>query len=85
MSVDKLNWTENGQTDRHFFVTFSGISSPSYGARISGLFLIKPIDMDKSFKPSEELKRYMEYARDFEAKMLEKRKQAIAQLNWEQT
>ena len=38
MSVDKLNWTENGQTDRqtdrHFFVTFSGISSPSYGARI---------------------------------------------------
>ena len=52
---------------------------------ISGLFLIKPIDMDKSFKPSEELKRYMEYARDFEASMLEKRKHAIAQLNWEQT
>jgi hypothetical protein len=52
---------------------------------ISGLFLIKPIDMDKSFKPSEELKRYMEYAREKEANMLEKRKHAIAQLNWEQT
>ena len=38
---------------------------------ISGLFLIKPIDMDKSFKPSEELKRYMEYARQTEASMLE--------------
>ena len=41
--------------------------------------------MDKSFKPSEELKRYMEYARQTEASMLEKRKHAIAQLNWEQT
>ena len=52
---------------------------------ISGLFLIKPIDMNKSFKPSEELKRYMEYARQTEANMLEKRKHAIAQINWEQT
>ena len=52
---------------------------------ISGLFLIKPIDMDKSFKPSEELKKYMEYARQTEASILEKRKRAIAQLNWEQT
>ena len=52
---------------------------------LSGLFLITPIDMDKSFKPSEELKSYMEYARQKEASMLEKRKHAIAQLNWEQT
>jgi hypothetical protein len=52
---------------------------------ISGLFLIKPIEMAKSFKPSEELKKYMEYARQTEASMLEKRKRAIAQLNWEQT
>ena len=41
--------------------------------------------MGKSFKPSEELKRYMEYARQTEANMLEKRKHAIAQINWEQT
>jgi hypothetical protein len=49
---------------------------------LSGLFLIKPIDMDKSFKPSEELKRYMEHARQKEASMIEKRKHAIAQIDW---
>ena len=51
---------------------------------LSGLFLIKPIDMDKSFKPSEELKRYMEYARHKEANMIRKRKLAIAQIDWSQ-
>jgi hypothetical protein len=37
---------------------------------ISGLFLIKPIDMDKSFKPSEELKKFMERARQKESNMM---------------
>jgi hypothetical protein len=49
---------------------------------LSGLFLIDPIDMNKSFKPSEELKKYMENAKRKEATMLEKRKKAIAQLTW---
>jgi hypothetical protein len=52
---------------------------------LSGLYLIHPIDMEKSFKPSEELKQYMEYARREEATMLEKRKISIAQIDWDQT
>ncbi len=49
---------------------------------LSGLYLVEPIDMDKSFKPSSELKKYIENARRKETDILEKRKRAIAQLNW---
>ena len=49
---------------------------------LSGLYLFKPIDMDKSFKPSSELKKYFEHAKRKETDMLEKRKSAIAQINW---
>jgi hypothetical protein len=49
---------------------------------LSGLYLIEPIDTDKSFKPSSELKKYFEHAKRKEKEMLEKRKKAIAQLNW---
>jgi len=52
---------------------------------LSGLFLIKPIDMDKSFKPSEELKKYMERARQKESNLMEQRKVAISNINWSQT
>ena len=52
---------------------------------LSGLYLIQPIDMDKSFKPSEELKKYMEYARRKEAVMLEQQKNSISQIKWNQT
>ncbi len=44
--------------------------------------LVEPIDMDKLFKPSSELKKYIENARQKEKDILEKRKRAIAQLNW---
>jgi hypothetical protein len=30
---------------------------------LSGLYLVEPIDMEKSFKPSSELKKYIENAR----------------------
>ncbi len=30
---------------------------------LSGLYLVEPIDMDKSFTPSSELKKYIENAR----------------------
>jgi hypothetical protein len=49
---------------------------------LSGLYLFEPIDMDKSFKPSSELKKYFEHAKRKETDMLEKRKSAIAQINW---
>ncbi len=49
---------------------------------LSGLYLFEPIDMDKLFKPSSELKKYFEHAKRKETDMLEKRKSAIAQVNW---
>jgi len=41
--------------------------------------------MDKSFKPSEELKRYMEHARQNESTLIEQQKLAISKNNWSQT
>lgn len=52
---------------------------------LSGLFLIHPIDMDKSFKPSKELTRYMEYAKQKESNMIHQRKISISHINWSQT
>jgi hypothetical protein len=49
---------------------------------LSGKYLVEPIDMDKLFQPSSELKKYIENARRKETDILEKRKCAIAQLNW---
>jgi hypothetical protein len=31
---------------------------------VSGLYLIKPININKSFRPSDELKRYIEHAKE---------------------
>ncbi len=44
---------------------------------LSGLYLAKPIDMDKSFQPSPQLASYMDKIRKFKRDMLEKRQQAI--------
>ena len=41
---------------------------------LSGLYLVEPIDMDKSFKPTTELKKYIGNARQKETNMLEKQK-----------
>ncbi len=49
---------------------------------LSGLYLVEPNDMDKSFKPSSEFKKYIENTRRKETDIIEKRKRAIAQLNW---
>jgi hypothetical protein len=38
--------------------------------------------MEKLFKPSSELKKYIENARQKETSLLEKQKRVIAQLNW---
>jgi hypothetical protein len=45
---------------------------------LSGLYLVKPIDMDKSFQPSPQLTSYMDKIRKFEKEMLEKRQLAIS-------
>ncbi len=39
---------------------------------LSGLYLVEPIDMNKSFKPSNELKRYIEFARLQESNLFKK-------------
>ena len=39
---------------------------------ISGLYLVHPIDMEKNFEPSNELKRYMIHAKHMEQTMLQK-------------
>ncbi len=49
---------------------------------LSGLYLVESIDMEKLFKPSSELKKYIENARQKEASLLEKQKRIIAQINW---
>ncbi len=49
---------------------------------LSGLYLVEPIDMDKLFQPTSELKKFIENARQKETDILEKRKRAIAQLHW---
>jgi len=48
---------------------------------LSGLFLVEPIDMDKSFNPSPQLKSYMERAMQKEKEILEKRRIAMSQIN----
>jgi hypothetical protein len=36
---------------------------------IKGLYLVESINMEKSFKPSEQLRSYIEYARNQEKKL----------------
>jgi hypothetical protein len=47
---------------------------------LSGLYLIKPIDIDKSFQPSPQLTSYMDKIRKFENNMLEKCQHAISKI-----
>jgi hypothetical protein len=46
---------------------------------LSGLYLIKPIDIDKSFKPSD-VKKYIKHAKEKETNLLTTRKDAMSQI-----
>ena len=50
-----------------------GVLSRSRVRTLSRLYLVKPIDVDKSFQPSPQLASYMDKKRKFEKDMLEKR------------
>jgi hypothetical protein len=50
---------------------------------LSGLYLVKPIDMEKSFKLSKELRSYIESARKKEKNMLERRLIEMSKYNWD--
>ncbi len=54
----------------------------SRACTLSGLYLVEPIGMNKSFKPSNELKRYIEFARLQESNFLKKREDAMSAITW---
>jgi hypothetical protein len=49
---------------------------------LSGPYLVEPINMNKSFKPSNELKRYVEFARLQESNLLKKQEDAMSVITW---
>ncbi len=44
--------------------------------------LIEPIDMEKSFSPSPELRSYIDRAKIKEKQILEERQNAMSQITW---
>jgi hypothetical protein len=49
---------------------------------LSGLYLVEPINMNKSYKPSNELKRYIKFARLQESNLLKKQEDAMSAITW---
>ncbi len=49
---------------------------------LSGLYLVKPININKSFEPSDELKRYIKHAKEKETILLTTRKDAMSKTKW---
>ncbi len=47
---------------------------------LSDLYLVKPIDIDESFEPSEELKKYINHAKGKETNLSTTRKDAMSQI-----
>jgi hypothetical protein len=54
----------------------------SHARTLSGLYLVKPIDMSKSFKPSIQLKKYNKCARMQESNLLKKQEDAMSAITW---
>jgi hypothetical protein len=54
----------------------------SHVRTLSGLYLVKPIDIDKSFEPSDKLKKYIKHAKEKETNLLTTRKDAMSQIKW---
>jgi hypothetical protein len=49
---------------------------------LAGIYLVKPIDINKSFKQSDELKRYIKHAKEKETTLLTTRKDAMSKIKW---
>ena len=54
----------------------------SHVQTLSGLYLVNPIDINKSFQPSDELKRYIKHAKEKETTLLTTRNDAISKIKW---
>lgn len=48
---------------------------------LNGLFLLRPLDMDKSYAPTQELIKYMKRAKKAEATLLKKRQFDITEFD----
>ncbi len=69
------------------YLTYLPIYVPEYVVlshvrTLSGLYLVKLIDINKSFQPSDELKRYIKHAKEKETTLLTTRKDAISKIKW---
>ena len=49
---------------------------------LSGLYLVDPIDMEKSFGPSSQLRTYINKIKKKEKHILDERKKAMSQMIW---
>jgi hypothetical protein len=54
----------------------------SHVQTLSGLYLVKTIDIDKSFEPSDKLKKYIKHSKEKESNLLTTRKHAMSQIKW---
>ena len=77
MSKDAIiitSWPKGGLFKNWEYVVLSRVRT------LSGLYLFKPIDMEKSFKPSEELKQFFRRARAKERRFINNRKTRLEKL-----
>ncbi len=49
---------------------------------LSGLYLVYPIDMEKSFNPSSQLRFYIDKIKQKEKDILDERQKAMSQISW---
>jgi hypothetical protein len=52
----------------------------SHVQTLSGLYLVKPNDIDKSFEPSDELKKYIKHEKEKQTTLWTTRKDAMSQI-----
>jgi hypothetical protein len=79
MSKDVIivaSWPTTSMFRNWEYVVLSGVQT------FSGLYLLKSIDINKSFQPSDELKRYIKHAKEKETTLLKTRKDAISKIKW---
>ena len=65
------SWPKNGLFKNWEYTVLSRVRS------LEGLYLLQPIDLQTSFKPTEELKAYLKRAKRKEAKFITARKKNI--------
>ncbi len=57
----------------------------SHVRTLSGLYLVDPIDMEKLFNPSSQLRSYIDKIKQKEKDILDERQKAMSQISWTYT